>query len=52
MTTSATLANIIQAESMTEVAVVIYARDILIGKVRIRNDIKREYNETPNLQDV
>ena len=34
VTTSATLANITQAESVTGVAVVIYARDIRIGKVR------------------
>ena len=38
VTTSATLANITQAESMTEVAVVIYARNIRIGKARIRNE--------------
>ena len=34
VTTSATLANITQVENMTEVAVVIYAKNIQIGKVR------------------
>lgn len=44
VTTSATLANITQAERMTEVAVVIYARDIRIGKVR--NKGMSEISET------
>ena len=40
--TSATLADITQAENMTEVAVVIFARIIVIGKVRIRNSERRK----------